>query len=40
MDVINKIVDVKRNPMNDKPFKEIKIIRLTINIVPKSDSKK
>ena len=40
MDVVNKIVNAKRNPMNDRPLKDIKIIKVTIDMVPKSSSNK
>ena len=40
MDVVEKIENVKRNPMNDKPLKDIKIIKVTINTVSKSKSNK
>ena len=41
MDVVKKIASVKRNPLSDKPLKDIKIIKLTINIIPlnKTNSK-
>ncbi len=40
MDVVKKIGNAKRNPMNDKPLKDIKITKVTFNIVPKSNSNK
>ncbi len=34
MDIANKIAGAKRNPLNDKPLKDIKIIKLTIKTTP------
>ena len=35
MDVIKKIGNIQRNPMNDKPLKDVKIIKVTIDTVQK-----
>lgn len=40
MDVVKKIGNVKRNPMNDRPLKDIKIVKVTIDTVSKSKSNK